>query len=64
MKEKASWDPNFRYNIDNVRIYYENNITELIDPSDKKVEAKSTYKEVRLGETLYEVMTQPTYIMP
>jgi len=62
--EKAAWDPNFWYNIDNVRIYYENNITELIDPSDKKVEAKTTYKEVRLGETLYEVITQPTYIMP
>lgn len=64
LKEKAPWDESHWYNIDNVWIFYECNITENIDKSTKKVESKTKYKEVRLGDTLYEIITQPTFVMP
>jgi len=60
----VTWDPDFWYNIDNVWIFYECNISELIDPADKRVESKTIYKEIRLGDTLYDIITQPTFVMP
>jgi len=45
-------------------VFYECNITEIIDSTVKKVESSTKYKEVRLGETLHEIFSHPSFVIP
>jgi hypothetical protein len=64
LSEAAPWDTSHKYNIDNIEIFFENNITEPIDPSVKLVKSPKNYVRVELKDTLYDVLSNEYYIMP
>ena len=64
LSEPAPWDPSHKYNIDNIEIYYETNISELIDERIPIVKTSKKYEKIELSDTLESIITRGTCIVP
>lgn len=64
LSSPAPWDPSHRYNIDNIDVFYETNITEPLDPKQSVVDTDDKYKKVKLDSDLLSVLQESTLIVP
>lgn len=64
LSNAAPWDPEHRYKINTVEVYFENNITEPLDEKVKHKESLSKYTKVDLDKKLIDIISHPTLIVP
>ena len=64
LSSPAPWDPSHRYNIDNVDVFYETNITEPLDSKQVVVDTDDKYKKVDMDSDLLSVLQESTLIVP
>lgn len=60
----APWDNDHRYTVENIKVFYECNISDPIDPDTKVSKPEKPYKEVDLDKTLGEVLAEASHIVP
>jgi hypothetical protein len=64
LAQPAPWDPSHRYALDNVEVFFETNMSELLDSNEKIVESDKKYKKVDLSSTLLTVLQDESHIVP
>lgn len=63
LSQPAPWDPEHRYKIDAVDVFYETNITEPLDSEEKIVEGDK-YVKVDLDSTLLPILQDEKHVVP
>mmetsp|Transcript_14843 Transcript_14843/g.17175 ORF Transcript_14843/g.17175 Transcript_14843/m.17175 type:complete len:179 (-) Transcript_14843:27-563(-) len=64
LSQPAPWDPDHRYKLDAVDIFFETNISEPVDPKQKVVESDDRYTKVDLDSNLLSVLQDSAHIVP
>lgn len=64
LAEPAPWDPTHKNKINNVKVFFETNMSQPLDDVDKVVSCDKKYKQVDLDSELLPVLQDEHHIVP
>ena len=64
LADPAPWDPSHKNKLENVEIYFETNMSELLSSSDTVVSCDKKYKKVDMNSDLLSVLRDEHYVVP